>query len=168
MCLCQMIMAPVHSIIGITHTMTVCWKKCDFFVVNAGRSNNNFNSQSGIGSAFMMACIAFTQIGLFCVLGTMVETSVCVLFARFFLCSLNNFKMSISQRNNVYQTVKSFQWYYLEQNETRIYQMFLQQTQQAQIILIGGVYKLNMQTFLSVSECREDPIEQMLTNRLVN
>lgn len=46
--------------------------------------------------------------------------------------------------------------------------MFLQQTQQAQIILIGGVYKLNMQTFLSVSECREDPIEQMLTNRLVN
>lgn len=55
------------------------------------------------------------------------------------------------QSNCIYETLLSFKWYELPPSELQIYSILLHHAQQPQIIYIGGVVPLNMETFLDVS-----------------
>lgn len=73
------------------------------------------------------------------------SSSVCIL--------INCIYFSI-QNNIIYEAVLCFNWHRLSREEMRIYQFFLIHVQQPQIIYIGGVWELNMETCVFVSVYR--------------
>lgn len=66
------------------------------------------------------------------------------------LCSYRS-KCAFLQSNNIFESLKCFEWYLLPKVELKPYQILLHRAQLPEIILIGGIRELNMQTCAAVS-----------------
>lgn len=108
-------------------------------------------SQDNYLPAYPNLTIGIVQIISYCILGTVVDTSVRLRYELFlFITSLINFLKS-SQSNDIREKISSFDWYLLPKQERRNYAMLLHNSQEYKKLFIAGVSPLNLQTCVSVS-----------------
>lgn len=101
--------------------------------------------------------IGVTQILLLCFIGTVVEVSVsslsycCVKQIRFPIIYLARVLLN-SQSTNLLDQINTFDWYLLPGSHAKIYQIWLQFSQQPRVLYIAKVKPLNMKTSVTVRQ----------------